>query len=39
VEIKRPSQIFASAEKVADKVQNVRVGGNAVEVLQGEYSL
>jgi trans-2,3-dihydro-3-hydroxyanthranilate isomerase len=38
-EIKRPSQIFASAEKVADKVQNVRVGGNAVEVLQGEYSL
>lgn len=39
VEIKRPSQIFASAEKIADKVQNVRVGGNAVEVLRGEYSL
>jgi trans-2,3-dihydro-3-hydroxyanthranilate isomerase len=39
VEIKRPSQIFASAEKVGDKIQNVRVGGNAVEVLRGEYSL
>lgn len=39
VEMKRPSQIFASAEKQGDKVGNVRVGGRAVEVMEGEYSL
>lgn len=39
VEIKRPSQIFARAEKQDDKVVNVRVGGNAVEVMEGVYSL
>ena len=39
VEMKRPSQIFASAEKQSDKVSNVRVGGHAVEVMAGEYSL
>jgi trans-2,3-dihydro-3-hydroxyanthranilate isomerase len=39
VEMKRPSQIFARAEKQGDKVLNVRVGGHAVEVMQGEYSL
>lgn len=39
VEMKRPSQIFASADKQGDKVVNVRVGGHAVEVMEGEYSL
>lgn len=39
VEMKRPSQIFVRAEKQGDKVINVRVGGHAVEVMEGEYSL
>jgi trans-2,3-dihydro-3-hydroxyanthranilate isomerase len=39
VEMKRPSQIFAGAEKQGDKILDVRVGGHAVEVMEGEYSL
>ena len=39
VEMKRPSQIFARAEKQRDTILNVRVGGHAVEVMEGEYSL
>ena len=39
VEMLRPSHIYASAEKLADKITNVRVGGHAVEVAQGEYTL
>jgi trans-2,3-dihydro-3-hydroxyanthranilate isomerase len=39
VEMKRPSQIFARADKQDDKILNVRVGGHAVEVMEGEYSL
>jgi trans-2,3-dihydro-3-hydroxyanthranilate isomerase len=39
VEIKRPSQIFARADKAGDKIHNVRVGGNAVQVMRGEYGL
>lgn len=39
VEMKRPSQIFARAEKQGDKVSEVRVGGHAVEAMEGEYSL
>jgi trans-2,3-dihydro-3-hydroxyanthranilate isomerase len=39
VEIKRPSQIFVRAEKQGDRVINVRVGGHAVEVMEGEYSI
>jgi len=39
VEIKRPSQIFVSAEREGEKVRNVRVGGNAVQLAEGEYSL
>jgi len=39
VEIQRPSQIFVRAEKQGDKVLNVRVGGHAVEVMQGVYSV
>jgi trans-2,3-dihydro-3-hydroxyanthranilate isomerase len=36
VEMKRPSRIFVSASRSNDRVVNVRVGGNVVEVLRGE---
>lgn len=36
LEMLRPSRIFVRAGRVDDKVVNVRVGGNAVEVLRGE---
>jgi len=36
VEMKRPSRIFVSASRRNDRVVNVRVGGNVVEVLRGE---
>jgi trans-2,3-dihydro-3-hydroxyanthranilate isomerase len=39
VEIKRPSQIFVRASRDSDIVNNVRVGGNAVPVMQGTFSL
>ena len=39
VEMRRPSHIYARAEKHGDKITNVRVGGHAVEVAQGEYAL
>jgi len=39
VEMQRPSHIYARAEKHGDKITNVRVGGHAVEVAQGEYAL
>jgi trans-2,3-dihydro-3-hydroxyanthranilate isomerase len=39
VEMQRPSHIYARAEKQGDKITNVRVGGHAVEVAQGEYVL
>ena len=39
VEIKRPSQIFARADKQGDRILNVRVGGHAVEVMEGLYSV
>lgn len=39
VEIRRPSHIFVRAERDGEKVLNVRVGGNAVEIAKGEYSL
>ncbi|MGB6486483.1 MAG: PhzF family phenazine biosynthesis protein [Steroidobacteraceae bacterium] len=39
VEIKRPSHIFVTAERDGEKVYNVRVGGNAIEIAEGEYSL
>ena len=39
VEIRRPSQIFVSAERQGEAVRNVRVGGNAVEIAEGEFSL
>ena len=36
MEIKRPSRIFVCASKTDNRVVNVRVGGNAVEVMRGQ---
>jgi trans-2,3-dihydro-3-hydroxyanthranilate isomerase len=36
IEIKRPSRIFVRAGLLGNRVVNVRVGGNVVEVLRGE---
>jgi trans-2,3-dihydro-3-hydroxyanthranilate isomerase len=38
MEIKRPSRIFVRSGKEDDRVVNVRVGGNVIEVLRGELS-
>jgi len=38
VEMLRPSRIFVRASRRDNEVVNVRVGGNAVEVLRGEIS-
>jgi len=38
IEMLRPSRIFVRASRVDNRVVNVRVGGNAVEVLRGEVS-
>jgi len=39
VEMQRPSRIFVRASRDGDRVVNVRVGGNAVEVMRGEVIL
>ena len=39
IEMGRPSRIFVRAALEDDRVVNVRVGGNVVEVMQGEVSL
>jgi trans-2,3-dihydro-3-hydroxyanthranilate isomerase len=39
VEMKRPSRIFVRASRSDNRVVNVRVGGNAVEILRGEVLL
>ena len=39
VEMQRPSRIFVRASKHDNRIVNVRVGGNAVEVLRGEVFL
>jgi trans-2,3-dihydro-3-hydroxyanthranilate isomerase len=39
VEMGRPSQVFVRASRKDDRVVNVRVGGNVVEVLRGEVFL
>lgn len=39
LEIERPGQLFVRASKSGEKVTNVRVGGFAVKVMQGEYAL
>lgn len=38
IEMKRPSRIFVRASKNDNRVVNVRVGGNAVEVMRSEFS-
>ncbi len=38
-EVRRQGQIFVRATKQGEGVVNVRVGGHAVEVIRGEYSL
>jgi len=39
IEMRRPSHIFVRASQRDNRVVNVRVGGNAVEVLRGELFL
>jgi len=39
IEMKRPSRIFVRASRGDNRVVNVRVGGNAVEILRGEVFL
>jgi trans-2,3-dihydro-3-hydroxyanthranilate isomerase len=39
IEMQRPSRIFVRASRQDDRVVNVRVGGNVVEVLRGEVRL
>jgi trans-2,3-dihydro-3-hydroxyanthranilate isomerase len=39
IEMKRPSRIFVRASRSDNRVVNVRVGGNAVEILRGEVFL
>jgi trans-2,3-dihydro-3-hydroxyanthranilate isomerase len=36
IEMRRPSRIFVRAAKADNRVVNVRVGGNAVEIMRGE---
>ncbi len=36
VEMQRPSRIFVRAARRDDRVVNVRVGGNVVEIVRGE---
>jgi len=39
IEMQRPSKIFVRAARTDNRVVNVRVGGNAVEVIRGEVFL
>ena len=39
VEMQRPSRIFVRASKHDNRIVNVRVGGNSIEVLRGEVFL
>lgn len=39
IEVRRPSRIFVRASRRDNRVVNVRVGGNAVEVIRGEVFL
>lgn len=39
MEIQRPSHLFIRAERDGEKVHSVRVGGNAIEIATGEYTL
>jgi trans-2,3-dihydro-3-hydroxyanthranilate isomerase len=39
VEMQRPSHIFVRATKDGEKISNVRVGGNAVSIMEGTLAL
>lgn len=39
LEMRRPSRIFVRASRSGNRVVNVRVGGNSVEVMRGEFFL
>jgi len=39
VEMRRPSRIFVRASRSDNRIVNVRVGGNAIEVIRGEVFL
>lgn len=39
IEMKRPSRIFVRASRKDNRIVNVRVGGNAIEVIRGEIFL
>jgi trans-2,3-dihydro-3-hydroxyanthranilate isomerase len=39
IETRRPSRIFVRAGREGDRIVNVRVGGNSVEVMRGEVFL
>jgi len=39
VEMKRPSRIFVRASNSDNRVVNVRVGGNAIEIMRSEMTL
>jgi trans-2,3-dihydro-3-hydroxyanthranilate isomerase len=39
LEMKRPSHIYMRASKSGDDITNVRVGGHAVEIAEGDYAL
>ncbi len=39
IEMKRPSRIFVQASRSDNRVVNVRVGGNSVEIMRGEVFL
>ena len=39
IEMQRPSRIFVRASRRDNRIVNVRVGGNAVEVIRGEIFL
>ena len=39
IEMQRPSRIFVSASKIDNRVVNVRVGGNATEVMRSKMNI
>jgi len=39
VEVKRPSKLFVRSSKSGTSISNVRVGGHAVQIMNGEVSL
>jgi trans-2,3-dihydro-3-hydroxyanthranilate isomerase len=39
LEMRRPSRIFVRASRHDNRIVNVRVGGNAIEVMRGEVFL